>query len=685
MPKNSYLFVAALLVVAALLAVCAPQAFAQRESSLLDLSLEELVNLQVTSVSRRAEPLGETTSAVYVITRDDIESYGLRSIPEALRLVPGISAFQIDGNKWAIGSRGSVGRFANKLLVLMDGRILYTPSFSGVFWDVQDTLMQDIERIEVIRGPGSTAWGSNAVNGVINIITRKIDGAEGPSIFVDAQDDGSYRTAARFTFQSSQDVNHRLFVKRQDFEGHEHFGFPTADSWNQSRVGYRMDWASESRNEYMLIAEGYDGESGTTQTLRTTSFPYVSSRDIASEVSGAFLVGRWTREHSPTSSSTTQFVFDDTDRLSPQLGESRQTYGIEYQRRISLPRHELVLGAEYRSNSFEFANSETLAVFTHSNKDHVASAFVQDQFELVEDKLDLVFGTKFEHSDLSDRNIEVMPSLRLLWQPQNGPTVWAAATHSVRIPSYADLGARVRDVEPVARPGDPANPFPIPMRFTVVGSDSFRSEELRALEVGIRGQASYNVSYDLALFNMDYHELRAYEPSGVFCEDGSPVLSDPLCVLTSASVETELTLNNQGAGTVRGLELAFDFDVGEKLRFRTTFAYTDERLRVTAPSQLETRPSVPRRQLTLRNEWSITPDLHLTTTLRYVDKLPMWSLKDYWQGNLQLNWRIDDDWSLSLGARNLFAEDHLEFVSELLDVVPIRVGHSYFLRAEWGF
>jgi len=224
------------------------------------------------------------------------------------------------------------------------------------------------------------------------------------------------------------------------------------------------------------------------------------------------------------------------------------------------------------------------------------------------------------------------------------------------------------------------------MRFAIVGSDTLGSEELRAVEFGIRGQTDSRISYDLTLFDMDYQDLRAYAPSDVVCSTGFVSIQiDPTCFLSSDSVITELELNNDGSGAVRGMELIFDFDVRDNVRFRATYAYAKETLHVEPTSQLETRASVPENQLTLRTEWAPSNRINLAMTLRYVDELAMWSLEDYWQGSLQLNWRVNNSWRLSAGARNLFSRDNIEFVSELLDVVPIRVGHSYFLAAELGF
>jgi iron complex outermembrane recepter protein len=660
---------------------------AAEDPSLFDLSLEELVNLEVTSVSRRAERLAETTSAVYVITREDIERYGISSIPEALRLVPGLSVLQIDANKWAVGSRGFTGRFANKLLVVMDGRVLYTPSFSGVFWDVQGTLLEDIARIEVIRGPGSTVWGANAVNGVINIITRGADAGSGGKLATRIEDDGSYSTAARFSGTAGEQTHYRVFVKHQDVAGNRNLqGADTADDWYMTRAGGRLDWSPSRRNALSLISEAYDGRMGSSQQLATLSPPYVDSRVIDFDVSGAFLIGRWSHEQSENAGSTVQLTLDSTDRDSPLFSESRRTYMIDAQHQRTLARQELVIGAQYRGDAFDIVGSDTIAISVADPNNHSVSAFIQDQISLLPDKLRLTFGTKVEHNDLSDNDLDLMPSVRLLWEVNDATSVWSAVTRAVRTPSYADLGARVKDVESVIPPGTPENPFPLPIRPSAVGSPEFRSEELLAYELGVRGRFGPAVSYDLALYVMDYDDLRAYAPAGAFCNpSGEPVASNPLCVLASDSILSAVEFNNAATGDVHGLELAVDWDVNARWRLRTAYSYAAETQEATAPNVALAPASGPKHQVTLRSEWSLMRNVRLATWLRYVDAIPRLGLADYWQANVQVNWRVNDQWLLSVGGKNLLGDARLEYLSELNDIVPTEIERSILMRAEWSF
>jgi iron complex outermembrane receptor protein len=660
---------------------------AQDNPNLFEMSLEELVNLEVTSASRRAERLAETTSAVYVVTREDIVRYGINSVPEALRLVPGLSVLQIDANKWAIGSRGFVGRFANKLLVLMDGRVLYTPSFSGVFWDVQDTLLEDVARIEVIRGPGSTVWGSNAVNGVINIITRRADEDPGGRVFTRVETDGGYVAAARFGDVTERGTGYRVFLKHHDLEDNQDpAGNAAADGWDLTRAGIRVDWAPSDTDRVTISSEAYGGAMGITQNVATVTPPYAMRIDSDADVSGMFVVGSWSREHSSAASSGLQLTLDSTDRESTQFAEARRTMTVDFQHQRSHGRHDLVVGAEARYDAFEIAGSPTISMPFPDESTRAVSAFVQDHFSLVPDKLRLTFGTKIEHNALSDRNVDLMPSVRALWQVTSDTSVWGAITRAIRTPSFADLGTRVVDIDPVVPPGTPDNPFPVPLRFAALGSPSFASEEMLAYEMGVRGRLSPAASYDLAVYYMDYDQLRAYSPSGVVCNpSGQPVSANPLCLLAADSVITEIVFDNAGSGDVRGFELALDWDIGDRWRLRSAYTYADETQVAVAPSRASTPASGPKHQAYVRSEWSLGTAADLTAWVRYVDDIPSTGIEAYWQANLQVTWVVSDQWRLSIGAQNLLDGARLEYYSELNDIVPTEIERRAFVRAEWSF
>lgn len=658
---------------------------ANTANDLFELSIEELVSLEVTSVSRKAEPLADATSAVFVITRDDIERHGIRSIPDALRLAPGLNVAQIDANKWAVGSRGFSGRYANKLLVLMDGRLLYTPSFSGVFWDVQNTLIEEIDRIEVIRGPGAVAWGTNAVNGVVNIITRSSRDAIGGSVIAGLDPAGGDFFAARYEGRISDDATYRSFAKYQSADGNQlPDGSDTSDDWELFRASFRTDWSFDNK-EYKLTLEGYTGEMGSEHTLFSPAPPYSTISEDNADVSGAFLLAQWSISHDENSRTSGQAYVDHTDRVSYLYDEKRTTYSIDLQHQKELGRHELVMGGWLRLNHYDLAGSDILRFVEDIDSDTVISAFVQDQIRLVEDRLSLTVGLKLEDNELSPDDIEFMPTLRLLWKPVDDHTLWAAVTRAVRTPSIADLSADVQDIVPPLPPGDPLNPTTVPGRVGSVGNPAFESESNLAFEVGARGQLSGAVSYDLALFTMQYDDIRSFSPRSIVCSpSGVSLLLDPLCFLTSESVVAQYEFTNVNESTISGFEATLDWMARKNFRLRSAVSYAYEDA-TEIPPTLPVGGTYPEWQFSLRSEWSPSEHVDVAALIRYVDEIEFRSIDDYWQANLHVRWSPDESWVMSLGVRNLLDDGTVEYNSELGDIVLTEIERTAFLNLRYSF
>ncbi|MDJ0918659.1 MAG: TonB-dependent receptor [Woeseiaceae bacterium] len=659
---------------------------AESANDLFDLSIEELVNLEITTVSRKAERLADATSAVFVITRDDIARHGIRSIPDALRLAPGLHVAQIDANKWAIGSRGLNGRYANKLLVLMDGRLLYTPSFSGVFWDVQSTLIEEIERIEIIRGPGAVAWGTNAVNGVVNIITRSSSEANGGAVVGGLDPQGGSFFAARYEGRMTDEATYRTFVKYQSAEGNQLLdGSDAADDWDLLRASFRADWLIDNK-EFKLTVEGYSGEMGTTQqTFSPVPPTYLARSEDDSEVTGAFVMGHWTVSHNENAHTNGQAYVDYTDRSSFLFGEQRTTYSLDVQHHRTMGRHEIVAGGWLRFNNYDLAGSGVVQFLDTIEDDTVISVFIQDEITLVEDELDLILGLKLEDNELSPNDIEVMPTVRMLWKPIDDHALWASVTRAVRTPSIADLTAIANDIVPPVPPGDPLNPTPLPARVASIGNPDFQSESNLAYELGARGQISGNISYDLAWFTMDYEDIRSFSQGDAFCQpSGVSFSADPFCVLTSDSVLATLIFSNVNEATISGVEATLDWMVRKDLRLRTTLSYADEDLK-EQPDTLTVGGTYPEWQFSLRSEWSPTDNVDVAALVRYVDELNFHNLQEYWQANAHLRWRIEDSWVLSMGVRNLMDDVTAEYKSEMGDVVPVAIERTAFINLRYSF
>jgi iron complex outermembrane recepter protein len=664
-------------------------AAASRNGALFDMSIEELLNLEVTSVSKKAEPLAQTTSAVFVITQDDIRRHGSRSIPEALQLAPGLSVLQIDGNKWAIGSRGFSGRFANKLLVLMDGRVLYTSSFSGVFWDVQDTLMEDIERIEVIRGPGSTVWGANAVNGVINIITRKAVADTGGLVRASINNDGSRTAALSYDAALSEAINYRVFAQHTDMHGNQDLaGNDTADRWHATRGGARIDWSPTGTDAFSLIADTYKGKSGSTLQESILTPPYSVRLEEAQTNSGTSAIGRWVQQRADGGSTTAQVTLDATDRDAHLWGEKRRTYSLDLQHDRRIDRHNVVSGLTYRHNDYKITPGTTTTLVNNTIDDSLISAFIQDEITLLPNTLRVVLGTKLEHNTLSDAKLDVMPTLRLLWQTSPTINTWAAVTRAVRTPSQGDLSARVMGISPLVPPGVAPNPFPLPLESATNGSPNFKTEKLIAYEAGVRGQLSTSTSFDLALFHQHYKDLRAISMGGITCApSGVSVAINPACLFSSTSVVTELNFTNDGVGNISGAELTMDWAISDSWRLHGSYTYLHEHLEARAPSFIASGSTSlsPRNQFGLRSEWSPIAALSLATSVRHISEVPTPHIDSYWTADAQANWQASEHCQLSLGAHNLFASARLETVSELNDVVPTRIESSVSLQTRLTF
>jgi iron complex outermembrane receptor protein len=658
-------------------------------NSLLDMSLEELLDLEVTSVSKKRQRLSETTAAVFVITHEDIGQSGARNIPEALRLAPGVQVAQIDANKWAISARGFNGRFANKLLVLMDGRTLYTSSFSGVTWDIQDTVLEDVERIEVIRGPGGTLWGTNAVNGVINIITRSSRETQGGFVGSSYSNQSSVSAAARYGGLAHEDLSYRIYGKYFDEDGNQDLsGADTKDDWQVLRGGVRLDWTPSTPHLFSLSAEAYTGDIGSTMSIESLAPPYQSVVDDDQDVNGYFALALWSADWSPTKQSELRFYYDVNDRESLLYGEERETVDIEFkQRLIWRGSHDLVMSMGFRNDDFKFENSDL--VITHTQTDNsTLNVFVQDEITLILDKLRLTLGSKFEKNDLSDTDWEIMPSARLLWSLDEDHHLWAAVTKAVRTPSHADLHSTITGVAPLIPPGDPANPFPLPIQNTVAGNHELRSEDLVAYELGYRAQYSSRLGLDAAIFFNDYDNLRSNELAGFFCApSGTSVTLDPTCIFTSTNLANALIFGNELEARSYGLELAIDWSASDRVRLKASYALlkqdADHEGDISSESFIEDQS--PEHQLSVLSEVALTSRTDLTAWVRFVDELTYFDIDSYWAADLRLAWRPTDSLELAMIGKNLLEDGHQEFISELNDIVPTEIERSFVATLQWSF
>lgn len=491
--------------------------------------------------------------------------------------------------------------------------------------------------------------------------------------------------AARYEGRLSDEATYRSFAKYQSADGNQQLdGSDTNDSWEMFRASFRTDWLIDNK-EYKFTVEGYTGDMGSTNTQFSPAPPYSIVADTEADVSGAFVLGQWSVSHDENSRTSGQAYVDYTDRSSYLYEEERTTYSIDLQHQRSLGRHELVVGGWLRLNDYELSGSGILTFTQDLNSDTVVSAFIQDEIGLVEDRLSLTLGLKLENNELSPDDVEVMPTVRLLWKPVDNHTLWAAVTRAVRTPSISDLNANVQDIVPALPPGDPLNPTTVPGRVFSIGSPDFESETNLAFEVGARGQLSSAVSYDVAMFTMQYDDVRSFSPGNIVCNpSGVSFLLDPLCFLTSDSIVALYQFTNVNESTISGFEATLDWMARDNFRLRSAVSYAREDA-THFPPTLAVGGTYPEWQFSLRSEWSPTEDIDVAASIRYVDEIQFRSIADYWQANLNVRWSPAEHWVMSLGVRNLLDDATVENTSELGDIVLTAIERTAFINLRYTF
>jgi iron complex outermembrane receptor protein len=611
-------------------ATASPAASTFAAADLADLTLEQLANVIVTSVSRREERLGQAAASVYVISADDIRRSGATSIPEALRLAPNLFIARADVNQYAITARGFTNVLANRLLVLIDGRIIYSPLFSGVFWEAQDVMLEDVERIEVISGPGATLWGANAVNGVINVITRSARDTQGALVSAGA---GNRERGGAVRYGGAVGSGHfRIYGRHFDRRGSERADrTPVVDASERGQVGFRTDWARDGRT---LTVQGDAYRADIEQTVG-------GSRDLA----GANLLARWSEQRDGGSSLYAQAYYDRVERDQP--GAIRETLDIvdfEFQRGVvPLPNHQLLMGAGYRYARDAIDNLNPAALgFVPPDRDLKSfHAFAQNEWRLKTD-LALTIGVKAEHNDYS--GLEWLPSARIAWAVTPERLVWSALSRAVRAPARIDRELFA-----------PANP-----PFVLAGGPNFESEISNVFELGYRAQAQ-RFSYSLTAFYHDHQHLRSLEP-----RPGGAVIE------------------NRIAGHTRGLEAWGTWRATSAWRLDAGWVEQRQRLR-PEPGSLATpvasgHGNDPRRWITLRSAFELAPRHELDVMARYVGELRNPVVPSYAAVDARYGWHVSRQLEVSLVLQNLFDRSHPEWGAA---ATRLELRRGAFLKMLW--
>jgi len=663
--------------------------FAEGEEPLdgfLDAPLEELLSMEVTSVAKKSQPINEVAAAVFVITSEDIRRSGVTGIPEALRLAPGIQVARIDANKWAVTSRGFNNQFANKLLVMIDGRTVYAPSFSGVYWDAQDTLLEDIDRIEVIRGPGASVWGANAVNGVINIITRDASDTKGGFITASTGNQERILAGVRYGVSLDNGGAARFFVKYSDHDASylPATGGDGGDDWNSLRAGFRADGWFSGEDRWTFQGDLYDASENQllnkwvdpTDPENGIYAPFYLIPNTPDDIdsSGWNLLGRWEHEISEHAGTRLQIYFDHTERSELIIGQVHDTLDVDFQHQFQpWPGHDLIWGLGYRRIRDDFDNGFLGAMIPTSSTRDLYSAFIQDEIELVPQRWRLTLGSKFEHNDYT--GFEVQPTARLLWTPDYSHTLWGAISRAVRTPARLERGSQMVSVIVPAMP-----PFlPQPRVLHSLGSGKFDSEKLIAYELGYRSQPRENLSLDLALYYNDYDDLQSFE------------------AVRPADLLSDVTFDNRLTASSYGMELVLDWWPMDWWRLQSTYSYIHISISPAVGSRDPDKNNVlpekssPDHQFSIRSMMNLREDISLDLWLYYVDELERTAysrldspVAGYTSFNARIAWRPLQRMELSLAGQNLFDSHHPEFIGENFLAVT-EVERSWYAQFRWHF
>jgi iron complex outermembrane receptor protein len=591
-------------------------AAAQSTRDLADLSLEELSSLTVTSVSRRAEPLSVVASAIQVITADDIRRAGATRIGEALRLAPNLQVAQINGDGFAVSARGFNSSTANKLLVMIDGRTIYSPLFAGVFWEAQDVPLYDVERIEVISGPGGTLWGANAVNGVINIITRPAGESQGLLLRAGAGTELRGDGALRYGGELGDNAHFRVYGQYADRDGAQLAN--GRDAPNESSLGqggFRIDWNASAADAVTV-----QGDANESHTGRATSGDATArSHNI---------LARWTHTLSPSSDVQLQTYYDSADRASPHVyGDQLDTFDAEFQHQFQAGHaQQIVWGLTFRQIEDHFRGP--LYSMDPANVTlRRIGGFVQDEIALAADRMHLTVGTKVEDNEYT--GTEWQPSVGLAWRFQTGQLLWSRISRAVRTPSRLDADFGVR-----GRP-----PF-------LYGGDNIKSEKLLAYEAGIKLQPARTVSISLATYYNDYDDVRSVER----LNPASPVPQ---------------VVGNGFEGQSSGAELTVDYKPLPRWRLWGGYTYLDLNLENKPGSTDPTRGAAESHdwdyQLFLRSSLDVAEGWEVDAAVRRIGGIDNQNLPPYTEFDLRVGWHVTSEIELSLTGSNLLHSDHAEF------------------------
>ncbi|MGH9400609.1 MAG: TonB-dependent receptor plug domain-containing protein [Terriglobia bacterium] len=627
---------------------------------LASLSLAALGNVEVTTVSKEPEEVWRTPAAIYVITQDDIRRSGATTLPDALRLVPGAEVAQIDSDHWAVAIRGFNSQFSKYVLILIDGRNVYTPLQGGVYWEAQTVPLEDIDRIEVIRGPGGSIWGPNAVNGVINVITKSAKDTHGSLLTTGGGNVDRGMGEYRYGGSAGKSFDYRVYGMGFDRGPEFHLDHDPYDAWQTGQVGFRADWTPQSRDSLMIEGDVYKGDDGIRTSYPSYAPPSQNNVDGTEDLLGEDILGHWKREFKNGSDIQVRANFDRSNLLEPQLGEIRNTYDIDFLHHLSLPHRQDFLwgfGIDLKPGTI-IQTVPTVDILPHHLKDSLYSGFVQDQIALVHNRLWLTVGSKIVHDNYT--GFELEPSARLLWAPAPRKAVWASVTRSVSTPSDLDEGLQLTGLLATQ---------PLPIYLRILGNSQFFSEQLTGYEAGYRSLLAPKLYLDVATFHNDYNYLESYGIGSPFFETSPLRLIIPFPYV------------NGVMGSTDGFEITPDWKPKRWWDLKGSYSYLNLNLRtrpgfVNAGFAVSDEGSSPQNEIVIQSLFNLPRRFDLDPAYRYVSALPALLIPAYGTADLHFGWRATQHLELSITGQNLLQPQHEEFTAT--SGLPVAIRRSAY-------
>ncbi|MBN1911392.1 MAG: TonB-dependent receptor [Pirellulales bacterium] len=643
--------------------------------AILNMDVEQLqrtpvhapsMDIAVSSVARQESTVGQSPAAVFVITNEMIRRSGYKAVPDLLRLAPGVSVSKITSSSWAIGIRGGPGRFVKQLLVMIDGRAVYNPLFGGIYWDMQDLLLEDIDRIEVIRGPGATVWGANAMDGVVNIITKKASKTQRTYVTAGG---GNYDVdieGFRVGGSNGKGMAWRVWGKHTERGPGYLEGLGLAyDDWRSANTGFRVDYHLDPQKRDRLVATGsyFLAHEGQRTIFPLPDPPYSETATEDMKVASQNVVLRWEHKISDESDWSFQTYYDRCYRQQLAGEEMWTTADFDFQHRFPLgARHDVIWGLEYRDIGHYDPNGSFFLSFSPERmRYNMFSAFIQDRIELVEDRLYLTAGTKLERNCFS--GFEVQPSIRLLWSPDKHHVVWGAISRALSTPMlYQETGE--------LNLGPMPSGLPLPLFARLNGSNNFRSEKLMAYEIGYRTQVNKQFAWDIATYYNDYRDFHGLVLGVPFLEGNHFI--------------TESDWLNRVAARGYGVELTASWDATDTWRLTGFYSYQYVSFAGSHDEELIYPNSIaPQNMARLQSSWTLPGDLEFDAALRYVDNISGVQVPRYLTMDLRLAWHPSKNLEMAVAAQNLFDRHHYEYANEVFNLGATQVRRAVFGQLTW--